>query len=364
MRHIIIVLILIFVVGIVYGADKSVSSVADIEQLVRDGKKAEALVEYRKLILAEPTDIDAHRGYQNLMREVGDIERVRKEYQAKLDASPDSTLYNYLYGRLMEGAELEKAFKQAIKLDKTFFWAYYGLGQFCKDDKRYGEALKYFEEVLKLKPDFAEARHSLALMAYETGELDRAIAEWAKVLAVKPNYAEAQLGQALAFKAKGEYDRAIESLQTLVEKGYWKALEPLIQCCHATGNYKNGTTCRARLNELKQTITAIPNQITIDVVRVKEYLIIVREQVRSEYNRIEFDVYLPKDKDDKLIDIASRQPDKSFYTARIKDTTRIFVKKEGTDESGKQLAEEIVSYLKIAPSYQRLLTDIREYLKN
>jgi tetratricopeptide (TPR) repeat protein len=341
-----------------------VQSAADIEQLIRDGKKAKALAEYRKLIAAQPDNIDAHRGYQNLMRELGDIERVRKEYQAKLDASPDSALYNYLYGRLMEGAELEKAFQQAIKLDKTFFWAYYGLGQFYSNSHKYDESIKHFEATLKLKPDFAEARHSLAMMLYETGELDRAIAEWTKVLESKPNYAEAQLGQALGFKAKGDYGRAVESLQALTEKGYWRAYEPLIQCLHAIGNYKMGTACRAKLNELKQSIPAIPNQIIIDLVRTQEYLIIAREQVRSEYNRVEFDVYLPKDKDDKLIDIASRQPDKSFYTARIKETTRIFLKKEGTDAFGKQLAEEVLSYLKLAPSYQRLLTDIKEYLKN
>ncbi|MFA5795375.1 MAG: tetratricopeptide repeat protein [Candidatus Brocadiia bacterium] len=360
MRYVFILLVLsLFIVA----AGKSVESVADIEQLSRDGKKVEAARAYSKLINAEPENIEAHRGYQNLMREAGDIERVRKEYLARLEANPDSPLYNYLYGRLMEGAELEKAFLQAIKLDKTFFWAYYGLGQFYKDNKKYDQAMKYFEDATKVWPEFLEARHWLAMMAYESGDIDRAIAEWAAVLAKKPGYIDAQLGQAIAYKAKGEYIKALDILEPLMMAKYWKAFEPAIQCYHARANYKPAIQARKQLREMSATIQAIPDQITVDIIRTDKYILIAREFIRSEQNRLEFDVYTWQEEKDKVLDISVRQPDKLLYSSRVRETTLVLLRKEGKSDDGKPLAEEVASYYKMIPSYQRVLADVQEYLK-
>lgn len=331
--------------------------------MARDGKKIEAVREYRKLLLLEPDNIDAHRNYQNLMRDLGDIEIVKKEYRVKLDASPDSALYNYLYGRLMEGAELEKAFKKAVNLDKDFFWAYYGLGIFYKDTKQYDESIKHLETALRLKPEFVDVRYYLGRAAYEMNDIERAIAEWGRVLASKPNHSEAQLGLGLAYKAKGEYPRAVDLLETLARDNYWKADEPLIQCYHVVKEYKKAKAVREQLSKLARTIPAIPDQITIDLVRAKDYILIAREHLRSEYKRIDFEVYFTDKEDkEKSPDIAGRKADKMFYSLQVKDCGRVFLKKEDDPVSGKPVAEEISTYPKMIPLYQRILGDIQEYL--
>ncbi|MFH1227569.1 MAG: tetratricopeptide repeat protein [Planctomycetota bacterium] len=363
MRNILISLAFVLVVSVIYGADKSTLTLADIEQLARDGKKVEAIRGYRELIAADPANIDLHRGYQNMMREVGDMETASKEYKVYLDANPDSALYNYLYGRLMSGTDTEAYFQKAIKLDKNFVWAYYGLGQFYLDSKQYADSAKYFEATLRLKPDFIEANHYLAMVAYETNDIERAIKEWTAVLSAKPNYPDARLGLGLAYKAKGEYANALDILEPLIEKRYWKAFEPAIQCYHARTNYKMAALVRKQLRDMSVNITAIPEQITIGVLRTDKYLLICREFIRSEQNRIEFDIYTFQNEKEKSVDISGRKPDKSIYAARVKETTRVILRKEGKSDDGKPLGEELASYYKMIPSYQRLLADVQEYLK-
>jgi len=246
---------------------------------------------YQLKLKENPNDIETHRAYQNFMRQWDGLNDLKDEYIGKLKAEPQNPLYHYLYGRLLDGKELEDAFNKAIELEtkspnpELRFWIYYGLGQFYKDTKKYKEALQNLERTQRLKPDFLDVQHQMALIYYEMNDITEALNIWDKLLKIKPDYLDARLGKGIALKTISNYDNAIQELENIlkIDENYWKAYEPLIQCYHAKKDYKKGEELRTKIKELyqKTTVKDFKRQelIVIDIINIEPKIIVVKERI-------------------------------------------------------------------------------------
>ena len=354
------------------------TQVKDIPQRTPEQNPNEkVLQQYITKLKENPNDIETHRAYQNLMRELGRKEKVQKEYSAKLQAEPQNPLYHYLYGRLLDGKELEDAFKKAIELEtkspnqELRFWIYFGMGQFYKDTKKYKEALQNLETAQKLKPDFLDVQHQIALVYYDMDNIIRALDIWDRILKINPNYNDARLGKALNFKAKGDYDNAIKELENIlkIDETYWKAYEPLIQCYHVKQDYKKGEELRIKIKELYQKTTdndfKKQESIVIDILHLKRGIIVVKEWINlyhllSEeqsaymvtYTDYSFEIYREGiDKKPGIVYTLYRVykvPDISLDVVRL-------VKVEVTDKDINPKRSSVKEY-KTMPPYLELLT--------
>ncbi|MBI4713232.1 MAG: tetratricopeptide repeat protein [Planctomycetes bacterium] len=321
--------------------------------------KEDLLKQYQSEIAKNPMAIESHRNYQNLMREMGKMDEVKKEYQAKLDNEPNSPLNHYLYGRLLEGAALEKEFSTALELEQKSpdtllrFWIYYGLAQFYKDGQKWDDAIKYLGDCLKLRPDYTEAQHYSALCVYQKGDIDKAIGQWDKVIAVNPDYADARLGKATALKAQGKFDQAIKELEVIIKKdeAYWNAYEPLIQCHHAKQDYKKAGEIIVEFKNGYSKARHVYKErkyIVIDLLKLDKKTLIIKQLLWTSLYMSDipwpyyFEFY-----DENQVD---KEPN-VVYAVDIKmtdKTYRVEINKKGepTSETFKD---------KSAPTYQKLL---------
>ncbi|MEW6026202.1 MAG: tetratricopeptide repeat protein [Planctomycetota bacterium] len=247
--------------------------------------------EYRQKLADNPNDIELHRSYQNFMRQLGGLNDLKEEYLLKLNAAPQNPVLYYLYGRLTEGKELEDSFKRVLELEaktpspELRFWVYFGFGQYYLDAKKYKEALQYLEMASKLRPDSLDVLHQMALVHYETDNITEAMKIWDNILEVKSDYLDAMLGKALIYKSRGMYDNAITELENILKTDvtFWRAYEPLIQCCHAKQDYKKGEELRNKIREpaLKNANFKI-SILTIDAVKLDKKIIVAEENIKYE----------------------------------------------------------------------------------
>ncbi len=261
------------------------------QQTQKQGPREKKIEEYHQKLASNPNDIELHRAYQNFMRQWGGINNLREEYLLKLAAEPQNPLYFYLYGRLVEGKELEDSFKRAMALEaktpntELRFWLYFGFGQFYLDTKKYKESLQHLEMASKLKPDSLDALHQMALVYYEMDNITAAMKIWDNILQAKKDYSDAMLGKALIYKSRGMYDNAIKELENILRADvtFWRTYEPLIQCYHAKQDYKKGEELRTKIRDIYiKTDTDFlkkPHLIIIDIINLNQKVLIVKERI-------------------------------------------------------------------------------------
>ncbi|MFH1229980.1 MAG: tetratricopeptide repeat protein [Planctomycetota bacterium] len=342
------------------------------KQTEEQSTKEKALQQYRLKLKENTNDIETHRIYQNLMRESGRKDEVQKEYSAKLQTEPQNPLYHYLYGRLLEGKNLEDAFNKALELEKQSpnpilrFWIYYGLGQFYKDSQKYKEALQNLDAASKLKPDLLDIQHQMALVYYEMNNISDALNIWDKLLKIDANYIDARLGKGIVFKSKGDYDNAIKEFGNIITlyESYWKAYEPLIQCYHAKKDYQKGEQLRNKIRELYNKAVMCQELIVIDIINLKKAIIVVKEWLNTyhqlweskpslvAYSDYSFEIY--KEGIDKKPDVVYtlyrvyKVPGISLESVRLERTE---ITKKNTEPK-----LELIQEYKTIPVYLELLT--------
>lgn len=165
------------------------------------GEKAEkyrAIQEARDAIAADPSNIPAHRRYQDVMlaaEKSHDVEKgaALKEYEQRLAeaaGTAEEAQYLYLYGRLLgQSGDLEAArthFERAAALNPKMAWAYDGMGTYYilkrtepglspsdKDDLL-TKALGMFEKAVKLDNKELTTRKKLVSLYLEVSAIRQA----------------------------------------------------------------------------------------------------------------------------------------------------------------------------------------------
>jgi len=175
--------------------------------LLNEGKFAEAVADYQAAAKLTPEDEDAHYNLAFALAKSGDREGAKREYLEALRIYPDYTeAHNNLGNILLAEKKYEEAvthFKAAKQLTADDPLTQNNLGHGLALQGKLDEAIPCFKEALRLKPDFVEARNNLAVGYIQLKKPKEAIAEFEEILRANPDFEPAKKGLARARKLLG-----------------------------------------------------------------------------------------------------------------------------------------------------------------
>jgi len=182
---------------------------------------AAAYFHYTSALKLSPYNSNTHNSLGNILLERGDIDDAIKSFCRALELQPNyPEACNNLAVALIKQGNLNAAihyFSLALELQPKFPDALYNLGNAYYKHGDIISAIKFLSEALVQQPNCPDAQNDLGLALLENGEIDAAIESLNKALSLQPNYPEAYYNIGLAYYRNGEPDAAIQS--------FYKALE-------------------------------------------------------------------------------------------------------------------------------------------
>jgi tetratricopeptide (TPR) repeat protein len=130
----------------------------------------EALEKLKAAIGEDDNFVEAHLRYMDAFRSVGRSEEVAEMYSNMRQKKQDSPVYNFLYGRtLRDLGEKRAAYRKALALDSTFYFAQLGIGGAYLLEGRLDEALVSLNKVLELRPGMIDALRMIGQIYMDKG---------------------------------------------------------------------------------------------------------------------------------------------------------------------------------------------------
>ena len=181
-----VAIILVFCSAVAVGQGTS-APLADIRQMIDRGNLSQAESTLRTLLVAQPSDADAHflLGYVLFREQKG------RESLAEFTA----------------GAKYRRPVADELKIVAS---DYVLLGDFADADK-------WFSEVVAEAPNDSDANYLLGRTKFNEDEFAAAIASFERALALHPKYVEAENNVGLAWKELNQPDKARTAFQNAIE---------------------------------------------------------------------------------------------------------------------------------------------------
>ncbi len=189
--------------------------------LFRQGKPAEALVQYEKALRVQPTLAEAYYNAANALSELGRMPETIGHYEAALELKPDYVeAHNNLGNILLQAGRLPEAirhYETVVRIQPDSAEAHYNLGNALFRAGRTPEAVQHLETALHLNPAYAEASYNLGTAFLKLGRLPEAKAQFEQALRVRPDYSQAHnnLGNVLA--QTGSLPQAVAHYQAALQ---------------------------------------------------------------------------------------------------------------------------------------------------
>lgn len=234
------------------GSTEEMSLYDEAKEAQRRGLLTEAIDKYWQVLQEDPENINAHREYQNLMRKAKREEEVRAQYKHFREKEPQSPMWTYLYGRLLQGKDLEDMMNLALKLDPNFIWAHHALSVYYVDEGRFEEALKNVEFILAKSNTPAEATRINAAICYSNLKRERQAEEQLRLAKSEfPGSANPPFFMGVLHFNQKKFDEAASELEAALRKDpkFFKAHAPLSQTYHAMKQYDKARTARQRAKD-------------------------------------------------------------------------------------------------------------------
>lgn len=149
----------------------------------KDFKNAEA--QYRRLLAANPKDLDVHADLGDLMLLAGDVPRAEREYQDIKRRAPDNPAgyvkLSALYGGQKKWGRAINELEEAVRI-RPDLWSMtndlaYLLSEYGNGTKDLDRALAFAEKARSLNPDSPSVFDTLGWINYRKGDVRQAI-EW------------------------------------------------------------------------------------------------------------------------------------------------------------------------------------------
>lgn len=156
------------------------------------------------------------RAYVKNWKDFTAIDKAIRKNNIVLDQITLYAFVRFLYqdGRYAEALSYyRKMIEQAPESPHTNYKA----GLLALADQNYPDAISYFKKVIRLKPDFAPAHIGLAEGAKHTGQTEDAITHYQAALNINPRLSQVHNDVALLLFQKGEVKMAISHLQKAIE---------------------------------------------------------------------------------------------------------------------------------------------------
>ena len=178
-------------------------------ELAENERFNEALEKLKAAIGEDEQFLEAHLRYMDAFRGVGRGEEVADMYSNMLKQNPDSPLFNFLYGRtLSDFGEKRAAFRKALALDSTFYYAQYGIGGTYMLEGRLDEAIVALNKALSLNPRMMEALKLMGQIYMDKGMPLQAKSILEQALAVDSLNVQVLVGLGQAFGQMERYESA------------------------------------------------------------------------------------------------------------------------------------------------------------
>jgi protein O-mannosyl-transferase len=164
--------------------------------LVGGGQIEDAMGEFRKAIQAQPDRASAHNNLGSALLDSGQVDQALAEFQVAIKLSPDyAQAHNNLSRVLVRMGRLDEAIAElqtTLKLQPGLADSHFNLGNAFMLEHRAAEAMEQYQMAVKLDPNLVAARYDLAILLWRQGQLDEAIAQFNACLAVQPNFSQAR----------------------------------------------------------------------------------------------------------------------------------------------------------------------------
>ena len=191
--------------------------------MAAQGKKAEAINQYRLALQLNPNHAAAHMELANLLVSQAKRDEAIGHYRKALTLDPDNAAtYNNLGVALRSQGKNKEAmnhYRQALRINSDFPEAHDNLAWALKREGRLKEALHHFREAVQRRPDFLPSLIGAAwIMATHRDDEVRqsveaiSLAEHASQLSPQPNVQILDTLSA-AYAAAGQFEKAIETAQ-------------------------------------------------------------------------------------------------------------------------------------------------------
>lgn len=224
--------------------------------LKEQGKPDKAIAQFKETIQLNPLYTEAHKEYMDIMLQQGKKAEILEEYQAKVQQHPDSEVYHYLLGRVLDDIDDQLfEFKKALEINPNYPWGHYGLGHVYFSKGMLSKAIAEYNKVIKIQPNHAAAHYNLGLVYYNQDIVSEAISEYKTTIKIKPNYADAHFNLGNIYTKQGKVSEAIEKYKTTirVNPNYADAHYNLAVLYEKEGNFSSA------IEEYKSAIRINPN---------------------------------------------------------------------------------------------------------
>jgi superkiller protein 3 len=164
--------------------------------LFRQGKIGRAIEEYRIATEIDPTYIIGYINLGSALVSQGRVGDAISVYQKALEIAPEEPAVHYNLGVALVGegriADAVRVYNTAVKIAPDFAAAHNNLGSALMQLGMWKEASEQFQRSLEIAPDCAEAHSNLGDVLRHEGKAAEAIRQYQQALQIRPNIAEAQ----------------------------------------------------------------------------------------------------------------------------------------------------------------------------
>lgn len=170
--------------------------------LVMEGKKREAVVEYRQAVRIDPGFTSAHANLANALTQTGRFEEAVQHYIEVRRLEPDriNACINlgHALGSLGRADEAIEAFRAATRIDerhatpRELARAHFNLGSALGRRRDLDAAIAEYRQALRLWPPYDKAHYSLGWVLSLQGKLNEAVEHYHKALEINPQHGRAR----------------------------------------------------------------------------------------------------------------------------------------------------------------------------
>ncbi|NEP82035.1 MAG: tetratricopeptide repeat protein [Okeania sp. SIO3B3] len=189
--------------------------------LLSEGKKEEAIIDYREAIELNPNLSEAYSKLGEVLVERGELDGAINCYQSLIELLPKNWVLFHKLGKLFQEKgklnDAVEAFQKATELNPNFPWSRKHLADILYEQGKLNQALTFYERIIENHPNICDSYCKIGEIFIKQGKIDRAVLIYHQGIKLHPNLARFhyQLGEALSQQKKLQlaiqaYRRAVE----------------------------------------------------------------------------------------------------------------------------------------------------------